>query len=330
MKISCVASAYTYPIVIESGALGTAHDLFALDRRVCIVTDTGVPSEYAATIAAQCAAPLTVTIPQGENSKSLSTLEHICQMMLENGFTRDDCIVAVGGGVVGDMAGFTASCYMRGIDFYNVPTTVLSQVDSSIGGKTAVNFSGVKNIIGAFYPPKAVLIDPNVLQTLPQRQISNGLAEAVKMSATSDEKLFTLFETGDIRSDFEAILTGSINIKRKIVQEDEKEHGTRKILNFGHTIGHGIEVSNRQLLHGECVALGMLSMCSDAVKQRLQAVLQKIGLPTSACYNKETAWNAILHDKKMTGDRIDIVWVDAIGCGEIRRVDTQFVKDLMR
>ena len=164
-----------------------------LNRKVLVVTDSGVPEEYSSIIVDAAKEPVLVTLPEGEGSKTLDSFGMLCRRMLDEGFTRRDCVVAVGGGVCGDMAGFAAASYMRGIDFYNVPTTVLSQVDSSIGGKTAIDFGGYKNIVGAFYPPRAVLIDPDTLKTLPARQISNGLSEAVKMALTSDEELFQIF-----------------------------------------------------------------------------------------------------------------------------------------
>ena len=156
----------SYDITIERGVLKKAGQLLNLERKVLIVTDSGVPEEYSKAVAAQCKTPYIATVPEGEESKSLEIFEKLCAAMLEHGFTRSDCVVAVGGGVCGDLAGFAAASYMRGIDFYNIPTTVLSQVDSSVGGKTAVYFGGVKNIIGAFYQPKAVLIDPETLKTL--------------------------------------------------------------------------------------------------------------------------------------------------------------------
>ena len=176
----------SYDIVVERGLLARASHHLNLNRRVLIVTDSGVPAEYAETVAAQCRESIICTVEQGEGSKSPEMFEKLLQMMLDNGFSRKDLVIAVGGGVVGDLSGFAASAYMRGIDFYNIPTTLLSQIDSSIGGKTAINFGGVKNIVGAFYQPKKVLIDPDLLKTLPHRQISNALAEAVKMALTSD------------------------------------------------------------------------------------------------------------------------------------------------
>ena len=310
-----------YPIYIERGALDRAGELFSLDRRVLIVTDSGVPASYATRVAEQCQTAHVVTVPEGEGSKSLATLELLLGEMLKNNFARTDCVVAVGGGVVGDLSGFAASTFMRGIDFYNIPTTVLSQVDSSIGGKVAVNFGGVKNIVGAFYQPKAVIIDPEVLSTLPKRQIANGLAEAVKMSLTGDAELFELFEKGEAIESIDTVIERSLRIKKAVVEEDEKESGIRRILNFGHTLGHGIEgASEGNLYHGECVALGMLPMCSPDVRARLTSVLQSLGLPTKFEGDTETVLNLTTHDKKCEGTSVNAVFVDAVGSYRIQKM----------
>ena len=291
---------HSYNIYIERGAINTISKTVNLNRRVLIVTDDGVPEEYARIVAAQCKEPHIATVAQGEGSKSFGTFQKLLEDMLRADFERGDCVVAVGGGVVGDLAGFVAASYMRGVDFYNVPTTMLSQIDSSVGGKVAINFCGIKNIIGAFYQPKAVFIDGNVLSTLPQRQISNGLAEAVKMSLTSDAELFEYFEKGDI-TDTDTICEKSLRIKIDVVQKDEKESGLRRILNFGHTIGHGVESESfGKLYHGECVALGMIPMCSPGVRARLIPVLEKLHLPTTANCDIEKAAQALTHDKKCT------------------------------
>ena len=179
----------SYDILIERDILAKAGQHLNLNRRVLVVTDTVVPEIYAKTLAGQCKKSVICTVEMGENSKSLTVFGHLLQTMLEHDFSRKDCVVAVGGGVVGDLSGFAASSYMRGIDFYNIPTTLLSQIDSSIGGKTAINLGGVKNIVGSFYQPKKVLVDPDLLKTLPPRQIANGMAEAIKMSLTSDKEL---------------------------------------------------------------------------------------------------------------------------------------------
>jgi len=315
MVIPVKTSQWNYEIIIEKNSINKAGEYLNLNRKVLIVTDEGVPADYAKTVASFCREAIIKTVPQGEGSKSFKTLEELEFLMLDNKFSRSDCVVAVGGGVVGDLSGFAASCYMRGIDFYNIPTTVLSQVDSSIGGKTAINLGMVKNIVGAFYPPKKVIIDVELLKTLPQRQISNGLSEAVKMSLTSDKELFEIFENEYVYDNLELIIEKSLQIKKEVVEADEKEAGLRKILNFGHTIGHGIESFEglNNLYHGECVALGMLPMCSDEVKSRLIPVLKKLNLPTEVKIDAHKVVEAMTHDKKAKGDSVSIVTVEKIG-----------------
>jgi 3-dehydroquinate synthase len=310
----------SYDILVERGILADAKKYLNLNRRVLVVTDTGVPTAYAETLAAQCKTGVICTVEMGEASKSLEGLGRLLQTMLDHGFSRKDCVVAVGGGVVGDLSGFAASVYMRGIDFYNIPTTLLSQIDSSIGGKTAINFGGVKNIVGAFYQPRKVLIDPELLKTLPPRQISNGLAEAIKMALTSDRELFGILETEDIDSHLDEIIIRSLNIKKNVVEEDEKEAGLRKILNFGHTVGHGIESSEgmAELYHGECVALGMIPMCGEAVKPRLIEVLKKCNLYRVMDYDWDKITDAAFHDKKADGDTVTVTTVSEIGRFEIK------------
>ena len=307
-------------ILVERGILAHAGQHLHLNRRVLVVTDDGVPAEYAETVAAQCKEAVICTVAQGEASKSLNGFATLLQTMLDHGFSRRDCVVAVGGGVVGDLAGFAASAYMRGIDFYNIPTTLLSQIDSSIGGKTAINFGGVKNIVGAFYQPQKVLIDPELLKTLPQRQVANGLAEAVKMALTCDKELFALLENEPIEEHLDDVIIRSLRIKQSVVEQDEKEAGLRKVLNFGHTIGHGIEVST-DLYHGECVALGMLPMCGDAIRRRVVDVLKKCGLYRTMEYDWDTIAKAAFHDKKADGDMITVITVSEIGCFEMKEMN---------
>ena len=313
----------SYDIVLERGCLKKAGELLNLDRKVFILTDDGVPAQYAETVAGQCREPHIHTVAQGEGSKSFAVLEELLTQMLELGFTRGDCVCSVGGGVVGDLGGFTAACYMRGIDFYNIPTTILSQVDSSIGGKTAVNLGGVKNIVGAFWQPRKVLIDPDTLDTLSDRQKSSGLAEAVKAGLIADPVLFAMFEdyaAGGAPLDLEKVIAASLMVKKKVVEQDERESGVRKILNFGHTIGHGIE-SVTGLLHGECVAMGMIPMCSPAVRSRLIPVLGALRLPARVHADPAEVYKAVLHDKKMGDGFVSIVSVDTVGGYKIQKVD---------
>lgn len=332
MTISVNLGTHSYDVLVERGLLQRAGQLLDLNRRVLIVTDSGVPAEYAATVAAACRDPRIVTVPRGEPSKSFVQLERLCGEMLAHGMTRTDCVVAVGGGVVGDLAGFAAACFMRGIDFYNIPTTVLSQVDSSIGGKVAVDLNGIKNCVGAFHQPKRVLVDPDVLHTLPARQIANGLAEAVKMALTFDAALFERIEAAaDPFADIEHIIARSLELKATVVEQDETEKGLRRVLNFGHTVGHGIETEEglSGLYHGECVALGMLPMCAPAVRERLLPVLRRLQLPTALTYQPERVWQAMQHDKKKSGNVFTVIYVPAVGTFEMRTVsETELKKQL--
>ncbi|MGN1418796.1 MAG: 3-dehydroquinate synthase family protein, partial [Acutalibacteraceae bacterium] len=223
----------SYDIILERGALKKAADYIHIGKnKALIVTDSGVPEEYARTVADSFENSFIHVFEKGEESKNFDVFKGICQKLLKESFSRKDCVIAVGGGVCGDMAGFAAATYMRGIDFYNIPTTVLSQVDSSIGGKTAIDLDSIKNIIGAFYQPKAVIIDPDVLKTLPERQIANGLAESIKMGITGDSSLFEIFEKDDYAEHIETIIEKSLLVKRSVVQQDEKETGLRRVLNF--------------------------------------------------------------------------------------------------
>ncbi len=323
----------SYDITVGRGLLSSADKYFNLKRRVFIVTDSGVPKEYARAVAACAESSLIVTVPEGEGSKSIETYGELLRKMVEFGLTRTDCAVAVGGGVVGDLTGFLASSYMRGIDFYNIPTTMLSQLDSSIGGKTAVNCAGVKNIVGAFHQPRGVIVDLDTLKTLPDRQISSGLAEALKMSLTSDAELFSVFENEEISDGvIEKTVIAALKIKKSVVECDERESGVRRILNFGHTLGHAIEAQEgmRGFYHGECVALGMLPVISPALKGRLIGVLKKLSLPTEYTGSLESALKFVTHDKKCDGKKISVVFVDEIGSYRIEKIGTDEFAELVR
>ena len=327
MKISIRSqqSDIKYDITIRRDSLDDVSDYFDLNRKVLVVTDDGTPSCYSEKVMSQSRRPYLYSIEAGEPSKNIDNFSRILAFMLEKKFTRSDAVVAVGGGVVGDLAGFVASAYMRGVAFYNAPTTLLSQVDSSIGGKCAVDFGGVKNSIGAFKFPSAVLIDPNTLRTLDRRQVSAGLAEAIKMGLTSDASLFGLIEKSEkLDDDIDHIIAKSLRVKADVVSSDPFEAGLRKVLNFGHTVGHAIEsLYGGSLLHGECVAAGMTYMCSDEVLKRLVPVLDKYGLPHSVGFDRDKALDLIGSDKKASGDSISVVYVDRIGSFEFRSMKVE-------
>ena len=312
----------SYDIIIKSGSLENLYQFARLDRRVAVVTDSGVPAQYAQMVADQCKDATIITVPQGEASKSMKILESVLRQMLEFNMGRGDLVIAVGGGVVGDLAGFAASIYMRGIDFINCPTTTLSMIDSSIGGKTAVDLGDTKNIVGAFWQPKVVLVDFDALATLPRRHFVNGLAEAIKAGLIADPELFALFECEHPEENIERIIYRSLRVKKNVVENDEHEQGQRACLNFGHTIGHGIEavkgVRGRRtngLFHGECVALGMLPMIEDkSLVRRTRAIYRTLGLPTRTGVDKNKVLSYMQHDKKSAGSTITVIKVPGLGC----------------
>ena len=315
----------SYDIIIKSGSLENLYQFARLDRRVAVVTDSGVPAQYAQRVADQCKDARIITVPQGEASKSFKILESVLRQMLDFGMGR------------GDLAGFAAATYMRGIDFINCPTTTLSMIDSSIGGKTAVDLGDTKNIVGAFWQPKLVIVDPDTLSTLPRRHYINGLAEAVKASLLADPELFAIFEKGDIDAQIGEIICRSLRFKKGIVEQDETEQGMRKALNFGHTIGHGIEavkgIKGRRtvgLFHGECVALGMLPMIeSKALQKRVRAVYRRLGLPVRTTYNKEKVLAEMLHDKKAQGGQITVIKVPGLGCWRAETIPVEGLRPLL-
>lgn len=329
MVISVSLGTQSYPIILDSGVLSHAGEHLDLARRVLVVTDSGVPEEYAETVAGACRQARICTVPAGESSKNMGSYQQLLGEMLALGMGRGDCVVAVGGGMVGDLAGFAAATYMRGVDFYNVPTTLLAQVDSSVGGKTAIDMNGVKNIVGAFHQPRAVLIDTETLRSLSRRQMAAGLAESVKMAMTCDAALLELIESSsDLTADLPEIITRSLSIKARVVEQDPTEQGLRRVLNFGHTIGHAVEsCAGGKLLHGECVAMGMLPMCGPALRPRLTNILRKCGLPTGCGFTPQQLLPYLLHDKKAFSDGISVVMVDEPGSF---RMEKQAPEEILR
>lgn len=308
----------SYDIVLERGALDKVGELLDLDRRVLIVTDSGVPIKYARSVAKQCKESKLLLIKSGRSEQMLPLARGRALRNAE--FLPHPRRLHCGGR--------RRSCRrpqrLRGLllyeghRFYNIPTTLLSQVDSSIGGKTAIDFGKVKNAVGAFYQPKKVVIDPDVLSTLDDRQLHAGLAEAIKMAATSDKELFELIaKSENIRGDIVEVIRRSLMIKKDVVEQDPKESGLRRVLNFGHTVGHAIEsLESGKLLHGECIALGMLPMCSEEVRARLLPVLEKYSLPTKSAIAPERMASLIGHDKKVQGGCVNAVTVNEIGSFE--------------
>lgn len=321
----------SYNITIGNNLLKDVDKYFNLDRKVLIVTDDNIPTKFIDIVKDKAKHSIVLTLPHGEKNKSIENYQNIIKALINGEFTRKDCVVAIGGGMIGDMAAFAASTYMRGIDFYNIPTTLLSHVDSSIGGKTAIDFMGVKNIVGTFSQPKGVLIDIDTLQTLPKRELYSGLVESIKMAATFDKEFFNyIIQCDNIENDLEQIVYSSLLLKKDVVEKDEKENGLRKVLNFGHTIGHAIEETmNLSLLHGECVGLGMLYFSSENVRNEISNILKKYNLPTSVAFDKNRVIELIKHDKKSNSDSISIIFVDAIGSYELKNLTINEIYDIL-
>ena len=326
MKFEVKTAKGSYPIYIERGALKKTAEIIGTDHRVFIVTDSGVPEKWVDMLMSQFAGAELFAFPQGEASKNIQTWTDILSAMLCAGISRKDTLVALGGGVPGDIGGFAAACYMRGIRFVNVPTTVLSQIDSGIGGKTAVDLNGIKNSVGAFWQPSAVIVDPDVLSTLPRRQLSGGLAEAVKAGVIKDPQLFEIFEQDDYMAHIEEIISRSLLVKKAIVEEDEFEAGSRKLLNFGHTFGHAYEsiFGLERYLHGECVAMGMLPMTeSPELRTRLKKVLERLGLPAECSADPDTVLKLVQKDKKADHGRITVVLAEETGKVYLKDIDLE-------
>ena len=321
----------SYDIVVDKNILSKIFDDFNNIKHILVVTDSGVPKEYLESLIENKKEKTFVyTIEQGEQSKNFDNVKNILRFMISNDFKRNDIVVALGGGVVGDLSAFCASIYMRGISFYNIPTTLLSMVDSSIGGKTGIDFYGVKNSIGTFYQPKKVYIDLNVLSTLNKRLINCGIAESLKMAICLNKEYYLYLKNNIDNLDYEKVVIESLKMKKYVVEKDEKEEDLRKVLNFGHTIGHGIEESlNGKLFHGECVALGMICMSDDNIKNELIKIYEKIGLPTKVSMNKQNVLSLIKHDKKSFGDDVDCVVVDDVGSFNFKKMTLSEIEDRM-
>ena len=333
MKLRIELREKSYDIHIEKGILHKIKEYINLDRKVMIVTDKGVPEKYMNIVKAQCPNGYSIAVEQGEGAKSFKVFEEVCRKLLDLGFHRNDLIIALGGGVIGDLAGFAAASYMRGIDFINIPTTTLSQIDSSIGGKTAINLGDTKNIIGAFYQPKGVFIDLEVLKTLPERHYYNGLVEALKAGLIYDRELFEIFENKNIDENLQEIIYRALLVKKDVVEKDEKEENLRKILNFGHTVGHGIEgfFHLKDVLHGEGVAMGMLPMIEDEeLRERTKKILKKMNIDTDIKDDREKVFELMLKDKKSDQDKITLVKVKELGKAELVKVPIEKCKNYLK
>lgn len=300
------------------------------DRKVAVITNPKIAGLHLATLmgALEARESYVITVPDGEEHKNLGTVEYVLDRLFEHQFDRKSLLIAFGGGVIGDMTGFIASMYQRGIDFIQVPTTLLSQVDASVGGKTGANNRFGKNLIGAFYQPKSVHIDTRFLATLPLREFAAGVAEIVKMGVMFDKEFFSFLQTADLHGDKSALekaIRRSVELKAEVVSKDEKEQGIRAVLNYGHTFAHVIEQETKyaKYLHGEAVAIGMvmanklaenLGLLKSDESLEIETLLKRFDLPTTYDVKDVDAFYRMFFlDKKSANDTITFILPDGIG-----------------
>jgi 3-dehydroquinate synthase len=344
MKTITVNASKTYDIKIGSGILDDAGSILQkIGSTAAIVTDDIVAPLYAQrleqTLSQNKTRIVRYVIPNGEASKSAEQLVSLVNFLAKEKLSRADTVIALGGGVVGDLAGFAAAVYMRGVGFIQIPTTLLAAVDSSVGGKTAVNLEAGKNLAGAFYQPDAVLCDISLLSTLKPEVFRDGCAEVIKYAVLADSELFKSFEK-PIKDRLEDVIARCVEIKRDIVAEDEFEKSVRKFLNFGHTIGHAIELlSGYEITHGSAVAAGMaivtraaaqMKICDDSCRQGVIKTLKLYNLPVNTTYDAASLANACLSDKKRDGGKVTMIFPEKIGKCIMKEVKVEELENVIR
>jgi 3-dehydroquinate synthase len=334
--------AKNYPLIIEKGILnniGSKIKDFANTDRIAIITDSNILNIYGKKVEVRLKIEgyktKIISVEAGETSKSFKTLLYLYNELLDFKIKRDSVIIALGGGVIGDLAGFCASTLLRGIRFIQIPTSLLAQIDSSIGGKVAVNLPKGKNLVGSFYHPNCVFIDPEVLNTLPKRHLYDGMAEVIKYGCIKDKDLFNklnkIKDENDLLKNIDGIIYTCCNIKKYVVEKDEKDTGLRMILNFGHTIGHAIEkyYDYNTYTHGEAVAIGMykitqkseaLNLTKKSTAKMIKDLLIKFNLPYDANIDNDRILDSIGFDKKNIGSFINLILLEEIGSCFIEKV----------
>ena len=343
MKTVTVTASKEYDVLIGEGLLRQLAQHLTQVKvpcKVAVISDTNVAPLYMDAVLGQLThagyAYCQYVFPAGEESKNGNTYLKILDFLAQNKITRTDCMIALGGGVVGDMTGFVAATYSRGIDYIQIPTTLLAMVDSSVGGKTAIDLPSGKNLAGAFYQPKLVLCDISTLSTLPDAVFRDGCAEIIKYGILFDEKLFSHLEERGIDFDREYVISRCVEWKRNTVCEDEFDTGARQLLNLGHTIGHGIEaISDFAVSHGSAVAMGMavISRAADALSQdtrnRIIHILQLFRLPVTANFTATDLLPYILSDKKRSGNSINLIIPHDIGYCKITPTPISMLKSII-
>ena len=338
MKTVNIHASKCYCVNIGSGlmpALAQQIKSVCSSKKIALISDTNVFPYYGertkSALEQNGFQVVSFVFPAGEESKNGSTYLAILNFLAENALTRTDALVALGGGVVGDMTGFVAATYLRGIAYIQIPTTVLAAVDSSVGGKTAIDLPAGKNLVGAFCQPKMVLCDPDTLKTLPEDIFRDGCAEVIKYGVLYDPKLFEELTERGLSFPRETVIARCVELKRNVVMEDEFDTGSRMKLNFGHTIGHGVEAkSNFAISHGKAVAIGMCIVaraaaakgyCSVDVRDRILRTVEGFGLPTQTIYDAQALFHSALSDKKRSGSHVDLIIPFEIGDCRITPVE---------
>ena len=337
----------SYPIIIEDNLLDRIDEEIQKvfkGNKVFILTDENVNKFYGDRISSKLLEAgydvRSLALPAGEETKSFFTLPEVYNALLDFNLTRSDLIITLGGGVIGDLGGFVASTYLRGVSFVQIPTSLLAQVDSSVGGKVAVDLEKGKNLVGSFYHPKLVLIDPLLLKTLEKRFLIDGMAEVIKYGCIKDNTLFEYLndtEVIEVINNIGTIIHRCCDIKREVVEKDEKDTGERMLLNFGHTIGHAIEqyYNYSKYTHGEAVAIGMynISLISEergiteeGTSKKIKNILEKYNLPYDMDIDIENILDTMNLDKKKLGKKLNVILLKKIGESEIYKTTNEFFK----
>ncbi|MDT8337299.1 MAG: 3-dehydroquinate synthase [Candidatus Izemoplasmatales bacterium] len=322
MKITVKSSRFDYNVYIKKDLLDHIENYIDVEKCYVIISDDNIPEKIIKKVTSKVRNCLTIKFPEGEKSKSFEEYIRITNLLINKSINKETTIIALGGGVTGDLVGFVSSTLYRGVPYIQIPTTLLAQIDSSIGGKVAINVGNIKNSVGQIYPPKLVLIDPSTLETLPERHFNNGMAEMIKHGMIHSQELFNYIKNNDVSSNLEKLIYDSIKIKKTYVEVDEYDNQKRHILNFGHTYGHAYEAyyNYEKYLHGEAVALGMMKVVDKDIAEELRKVLQKFSLPITDSATKEELIDYIKRDKKAKTEGIDIVLLENIGNAYIKNI----------
>ena len=315
MKLTVKSNRFNYDVIIERNLLDQIEKWIDIKKAYAVIADDNIPQEIINKVIGKLNNYMFIDFPEGEKSKSIEQYSRIINLLIDSGVNKDINIIALGGGVTGDLVGFISSTLYRGVNLIQIPTTLLSQIDSSVGGKVAINMDKVKNSVGNIYPPSLVLIDPETLNSLPARHFNNGMAEMIKYGMIYSRELFDFIKNKNVNENIDKLIYECLKIKKYYVEIDEFDSDSRYILNFGHTYGHAYEAYYNfdKYLHGEAISLGMIKTTNKNIRDELIGVLKKFSLPTEDNVEQKELIKYIKRDKKSKGESIKMVFVDQIG-----------------